>query len=261
MINEGFSQKNTAFEVVELGVKKGHTPFIKTFVLGSMGGMFISLGYLGAIVAVAGAEGMLPLGAIKMLAGLLFPVGIIFVVLVGGDIFTGNSLISLSTIVKKTSLKQLAFNWIAVLLGNIIGAVTTAFLMYYADLFNKDMISYVIHTAEYKSNLSNTQIIISGFFCNIVVALAVWASLSTKDVTGKILSLYIPIFLFVVSGYQHCIANMFIFTVADLLGAGIPLVTSINVVFMSVIGNAISGGIVIPFVYYYLFIKGTDIKN
>ena len=92
-----------------------------------MGGMFISLGYLGAIVAVAGAEGMLPLGAIKMLAGLLFPVGIIFVVLVGGDIFTGNSLISLSTIVKKTSLKQLAFNWIAVLLGNIIGSVTTAF--------------------------------------------------------------------------------------------------------------------------------------
>lgn len=260
MINQEFSHKNTTFEVVELGVKKGNTSFIKTFVLGNMGGMFVSLGYLGAIVAVAGAEGMLPPGAIKMLAGLLFPVGIIFVVLVGGDIFTGNSLVSLSTIVKKTSLKQLASNWLAVLLGNISGAVITAILMYHADLFNKDMISYVIHAAEYKASLSNIQVIISGFFCNIVVALAVWASFSTKDVTAKIFSLYIPIFLFVVSGYQHCVANMFIFAAADLMGSGIPISTSINVVLMSTIGNAISGGIVIPIVYYYLFIRGNEKK-
>ncbi|MDR2007755.1 MAG: formate/nitrite transporter family protein [Alphaproteobacteria bacterium] len=253
---EEFSHKKTALEVVELGIKKANTSFGNTIILGILGGSFISLGYMAALVVMAGADGMMfSAGMARFLGSLVFPVGIILTVLVGGDIFTGNALVSLSTLAKKTSLNQLLNNWLAVLIGNFIGGILTAFLMQYAGILDSATTKYIIKVAEHKAELSNMELIISAFFCNIFVALAVWMSYSTKDVIAKIFAMYFPILLFVTSGYQHSVANMFIFSLAGYLDGGIGLSHSLNAIVMSIIGNALSGGIILPVVYYHLLLK------
>ncbi|MCL2567591.1 MAG: formate/nitrite transporter family protein [Alphaproteobacteria bacterium] len=264
MAIEEFSHKKTALEVVELGIKKANTPFSNTVILGMLGGMFIAMGYMAALMVMAGADSMMfSAGMARFLGSLVFPVGIILTVLAGGDIFTGNALVSLSTLAKKTSLNQLSSNWLAVIIGNFIGCWLTAFLVHHAGALDSTTIQYTIVTARHKAELSNIELIISAFFCNIFVALAVWLSYSAKDVVSKIFALYFPILLFVTSGYQHSVANMFIFSLSGFLNGGIPLGESLNAIIMSIIGNALSGGILLPIVYYHLLLKDyyNDLKR
>ncbi|MDR0484465.1 MAG: formate/nitrite transporter family protein [Alphaproteobacteria bacterium] len=253
---EEFSHKKTALQVVELGIKKAHTPFSKTVILGMLGGMFIAMGYMAALMIMAGADGMMFHGGmVRFLGALVFPVGIILTVLAGGDIFTGNALVTLSTIAKKTTIDELLNNWLAVLIGNFIGCVLTAFLVSHSGALDSETIKYTIHTAAHKAELGSLELVVSAFFCNIFVALAVWLSYSTHDVVSKIFALYFPILLFVTSGYQHSVANMFIFALAGYLDGGISFGESAHAIIMSIIGNALSGGILIPIVYYHLLLK------
>jgi formate/nitrite transporter len=247
-----YNHIETTQEVINLGYKKCTTPWNKTFILGILGGMFVSLGYMGALMITSGNDGMLAPGVIKLLGALVFPVGLMLVLLIGGDLFTGNSLITLAYLNKKVSLKQISINWLAVWVGNLVGTIGTAYLLYLSGSVNEHIAKLVLSSTLYKTHLTDIQILTSAFFCNVVVALSVWATLSAKDIVGKIFAIYFPIVLFVVSGYQHCVANMFLFGLGYLLEVDVSLGVLSNAIIMATIGNALSGGIILPAVYYYL---------
>lgn len=134
------------------------------------------------------------------------------VLLAGSELFTGNCLLSIPLLEKEISVGGLLKNWIVVYFGNMVGGMLVAAGLAFSGQFNMfggAMAVSVFSTAAAKCSLSFMDAFIKGIFCNVLVCLAVWMSFSAKDSAGKVLSLFFPILIFVVCGFEHCVANMY----------------------------------------------------
>src|SRR5512134_782078 len=125
-----------------LGIRKAEMPFLKMFMLAVLAGAFISLGAIFATTVSAGSMAIttsngeaaystsLPYGVTRLLAGLVFSLGLILVVVGGAELFTGNNLIVMAWASGKVSGRALLRNWGIVYLGNFAGSVGTAVLVF-----------------------------------------------------------------------------------------------------------------------------------
>ena len=148
----------------------------------------------------------------KFVAGLIFPVGLILVLLAGAELFTGNNLIIAAALEKKVSLTAMFKNWLAVYIGNFIGSVFIAFLIVKSGQLSSGanlLGGITIKIAYGKVSLSFVQAVFLGIMCNWLVCLAVWLCYGAKDMTGKMLAAFFPIWLFITSGFEHSVANMY----------------------------------------------------
>ncbi|MCQ2550877.1 MAG: formate/nitrite transporter family protein [Clostridia bacterium] len=247
---------------IDVGVSKAGKEFGKLAVLGLLAGAFIALAAVGA--NVAGSNLLLnpdTFGLGKLVTGFVFTVGLMLVVLAGGELFTGNCLMITSLLKGKIKGKAMLRNWLIVYLFNFLGALIVAFLMSQSGMFNTDSVALVtVKIATTKANLSFIQAVILGMFCNFLVCLAVWIAFGADSTIGKIFGMFFPIMLFVVSGFEHSVANMYyipagIFAGADvtwgqyLLGNLLPVT----------IGNIIGGAILVGMAYWYCY--GKDSNN
>ncbi len=200
-------------EIIELNMNANETkttlPLGKMFLLGIMAGMFIAFG---AATSSTAAHSIENIGVSRALAGVIFPVGLMLIVFLGGELFTGNCLIILNVFSGRTSLFQMLRNLLVVYMSNFIGALLIDILIVFSGNFNYSdglLGAYTIKVAVGKISLTPIQGFTSGILCNILVCLAVLMSLSAKDIIGKIWAIFFPIFAFVVGGFEHCVANMF----------------------------------------------------
>ena len=187
---------------------------IKTLILGIAAGAFIAFGAQGSLTAMAGTDA-LAFGFAKLLGGMVFSTGLMLIVFTGSELFTGNVLIGISVLEKKASVMQLIRNWILVYVGNFIGAALVATLIYLANAYhgtNEVLGVLGLKVAYGKVNLTPVQAFASGILCNWLVCMAVWLAAAAKDVSGKILAILFPITTFAMSGYEHCVANMYMIT-------------------------------------------------
>lgn len=112
------------------GIKKATTPTKKVLVSAFLAGMYIALGALGSIAASYNLlANPATYGLGKMVAGLMFPAGLVLILIAGGDLFTSNILITLAALKKKVSWGQAGKNWALVWIGNLIGAAFAAALV------------------------------------------------------------------------------------------------------------------------------------
>lgn len=244
-------------QVIKMGIKKGNTSAKKIFILGVLAGMFIGLAYVGYIT-VTQTLGGFDKGFAKFMGACVFPVGIMLVLFIGGSLFTGNNLMGVAYFDKKVSLGQIAKNWSVVWIGNLVGCFLLAVIAYYGGIFDSlHMKEATIHLAEHKAHMDIVKALFSGFLCNLVVSTAVWMTLCGTDLSGKILASWFPIMLFALSGYQHCVANMFVLSIGKMLAPESFTLTQafINNLLPVTIGNALSGGVFIPAIYHYLYAK------
>lgn len=204
-------------ETIKVGENKAaKTHIFQTLIAGILAGTFIGLGAFAAAMASHAMENP---GLARFVAGAIFPVGIILIVICGGELFTGNTLLILAFIEKKITSGQMLKNWMIVYIGNFIGTFIIAFLVYNSGLLSTNaglLGGYAIKVASTKGGLTFIQAFSSGILCNLLVCLAVWGSYTASDVFGKILILWFPVMTFIVSGYEHSIANMYYFTIATL---------------------------------------------
>ncbi|TDT72416.1 formate/nitrite transporter [Hypnocyclicus thermotrophus] len=244
----------TYSKVVKMGEKKSKSTLMNTFLFGVLGGIFIALGYIGYMSVVKNII-KIDKGIAGLLGAAVFPVGIMLCVGIGGELFTSNNLITLSFLNKKTNIKKLIKNWIIVWIGNFIGAIFIAIIAKLAGIYkSSDMYNIAVNMAHHKLELTFIEAVASGFFCNILVSLAVWLSLSSKSLISKIFALWFPVMLFVLSGYQHVVANMYVLSIAKLLDNSIQIQSIfLNNLFPVTIGNALSGGVFIPYIYFQIF--------
>ncbi len=237
-------------KIVESSIKKTQISFIKTVLLGIMAGIFIAIGSVGAMT-IWGLEGDAILK--KYLGAAVFPVGIILVVAAGSELFTGNSVMTISLLKKKITFGGMMKNWVAAYIGNLIGSLFMVFLIYKAEMWvGTPTIDTAINIAIKKTSLSFSVLLYRAILCNIIVVLAVWISAASSTMMGKIASLWFPISVFVISGYEHSIANMFFIPVAMIHGANITVFDFLSNLIPVTIGNMIGGGIIIPFMYYII---------
>jgi formate transporter len=201
-------------QAIKVGEKKGAKSHVaQTFIAGILGGAFISLGAFAAMMASHSIENI---GVSKLVAGSIFPVGLILIIICGGELFTGNALLVVALIEKKISLKQMLRNWGIVYLGNFIGALTIAILVASSGIFDTNLGKfggYAVKVAANKGSLTFIKALSSGILCNLLVCLAVWGSYAAADVASKILIIWFPIMTFIVSGFEHSVANMYYFSI------------------------------------------------
>ena len=200
-------------ETIRVGIKKASTSVVNLLLLGFLAGAFIAFASEGSSM---GAYNLLSqsesYGLGKMLAGAIFGTGLMLVVLAGGELFTGNTLIILGVLDKKITWLQMFRNWFFVYLGNFIGSLFIALLIVESgQLASSENLlgAMTIKIAVGKVNLSFIQSIILGTMCNWLVCLAVWLSYGASDIVGKIFSIFFPIWLFITSGFEHSVANMY----------------------------------------------------
>ncbi len=207
-----------------LGVRKAEMPILKIFMLAVLAGAFIALGAIFATTVGAGgmvvttADGAvaystgLPYGVVRLLSGLVFCLGLILVVVGGAELFTGNNLIVMAWASHKITGAAVLRNWVIVYLGNFVGAVGTAGLMFFTKqyTFGASAIGIAaLRTAIGKCDLTFIQALALGTLCNALVCLAVWLTFSARSTLDKILAIIFPISAFVAAGFEHSVANMY----------------------------------------------------
>src|SRR5260370_42000638 len=194
----------------QAGIKKAAMDAGSLFVLGVLAGAFIALGAIFA-TAVSASAG-LPYGVTRLLAGAVFSLGLILVIVGGAELFTGNTLIVMAWASGKVRTGMLLRNWAIVYAGNFVGAIATAALVYLGGqyAFGAGAIGKAaLATAEAKAGLGFGQAVALGVLCNGLVCLAVWLSYSGRTTTDKVLVIVPPIAAFVAAGFEHSVANMY----------------------------------------------------
>lgn len=252
-----------------VGVKKTKNSWKQSLFLGILAGMFIALG---GFAAGASAHSIENYGLSKLVAGIVFPVGLMLVLICGAELFTGNCLLTIAFFEKKITLTKVLKNWVLVFVGNFIGAALIAWMLYMSGSLHGNhggIGVYFINVAAKKVHLSFSQALVSGILCNIVVCLAVWGSYAAKTVVGKVFIGFFPIMAFVIAGFEHCVANMFYLTAGVFSrmdsavmanhalniekANGITTGGIINNLIPVTIGNIIGGGILIAGLYIMVY--------
>lgn len=198
----------------------------------------------------------------KLLCGAMFPIGLILVVTLGAELFTGNNAMLIPAyMTRQCSLMDIVRNWVMVYLGNFVGAVAFTFiLVYYAGLTDAEIYrNAAIGIAQAKVSMSWGVVFVKGIGANWCVCMGVWMALTARSFTGKILGCWIPVMAFVVFGYEHCIANMFYFPLGMLHGADVSIMQAItrNMI-PSTLGNIVGGALMIGTLKTYIHFKKPD---
>lgn len=199
---------------VELAAaKKASNAIKKLFFLAILGGIYVSLGGVFATTVAAGATGILPYGIIKLFMGLVFSLGLILIVIGGAELFTSSTLVCMAYFNKEIRFLALLKSWSVVYLGNLVGSLLTAILIFLSRQYtfgNGSIGIAAFSIANSKMHSGFLEAIILGIFCNILVCLAIWLTFGAKSTTDKIMAIILPISAFVAMGFEHSIANMFL---------------------------------------------------
>ncbi len=204
---------NTPAEIVEAQLKGGETkvslPLYKMILLGIMAGAFIALG--GATSSTA-AHNISNIGLQRLVAGCIFPVGLMIIVFVGGELFTGNCMTVMGVLDGRYKVSKIVKCLITAWLSNLVGALIVDVLIFCSgnlDFSSGLLGAYTIKVAVGKTSISFLKGITSGILCNILVCIAILMATASRDIAGKVLAIFFPIMAFVVGGFEHCVANMF----------------------------------------------------
>jgi formate/nitrite transporter len=277
-----------AVKAEEIGVRKAHMGGVTMFALAVLAGAFVALGaifattvgagsFVTTVPDAAGATTAWPTGFTRLLMGLVFSLGLILVVVGGAELFTGNNLIVMAWANRKVGTGLLLKNWTIVYLGNFVGAVATALIMFLSQqyTFSSGAIGlFALTLANNKAGLQFVPALMLGVMCNGLVCLAVWLTYSARSTTDKIMAIIFPITAFVAAGFEHSVANMYYLPFAMLVQAGAPAsfweaihktpadfpnLTLYNFLVGNLlpvtIGNIIGGSIMVGVVYWFVYLR------
>lgn len=254
---------------VDIGTHKTKLPIIKMLVLAVFAGMFIALA--GAAATIASSTIADP-STSRLINSLVFPAGLAMVMLAGSELFTGNSLIIISVLEKKAKAAQMLKNWCVVYLGNLIGSLFTAVIFVFShvpDMYNGALAKSFINIASAKVSLSFSDAFLRGLLCNILVCIAVWIALGALSAPGKIIGLYLPIAVFVLCGFEHCVANMFYIPAAVFISGEYGIAAEglgwgsffLRNLLPVTLGNLVGGAVIVGCGYWFTYLRHTPLAR
>lgn len=262
---------------IEVGAKKAENSFLRLAVLGILAGAFIAFAAEGSTMAAFNLlSNPETFGLGRAVAGAVFPTGLMLVVLTGCELFTGNNLMITTLLEKRTTVGKMLRNWVLVYIFNLIGSLFVVILMAQSGLLHSgaDMLGAVtVKIAAGKTSLDFLPAFVLGILCNWLVCLAVWISYGADTLLGKMMGIFFPISLFITSGFEHSIANMYYIpagiiaksneTFVKLSGATPEALESltwsgffVNNLIPVTLGNIVGGAILVGMAYWYADRKG-----
>lgn len=264
---DSYSPQEIAERVQKIGVAKARLPFLKTVMLGVLAGAFIGLGALYYTLVLSDAS--LGFAASRLVGGVCFSLGLLFVVVAGAELFTGNNLLAMAWAEGAITSRELLRNWVLVCAANLAGAIGLALLVFLSGHWqlNDGAIGQTyLKIAAAKAALPTWAAFFRGVLCNVLVCMAVWMAMSGRSVVDRFVAILLPISGFVAAGFEHSVANMYYFPMALLLkGSGIPLppdaeLITIGAMFENltvvIAGNLIGGSVLVALVYWVIYLRG-----
>ncbi|HFC8542241.1 formate/nitrite transporter family protein [Neisseria weaveri] len=213
-------------EILEDAIKrscaKSESSTKMLLILSFLGGSYVGFGYLAFLKVVSGIPAEWS-GLATLLGAAVFPICLICILIGGGELATGNMMImGVGRLTNRVSSAKLVRNWILVSLGNLAGALAMAyFLGHYVGLSEGAAAVKTMAIAEAKVNMDFGRAFISAIACNWMVCMGIWFYFGAKHTSGRILAMWFPVMIFVLIGFQHFVANMFIIPAGILAGADI----------------------------------------
>lgn len=206
-----FSPYEMMAEAEKFALSKAKKTSGMTLSLAVMAGAFIGLAFLFYITVTTGSADA-GWGLSRFAGGLAFSMGLILIVICGGELFTSSVLSSISWANKQISFGKMLSIWGKVYVGNFIGAMFLLLLVTAAGLYQMDHGQWglnALNIAQHKLHHSVVQAFALGILCNLLVCLAIWLTFSSANAMTKAAMTILPVAMFVSSGFEHCVANMF----------------------------------------------------
>ncbi len=184
----------------------------------------------------------------KLIMGATFGIALTLVVFAGSELFTGHNMyMPLGWMKKRIKGRDLAAVWATVWVGNMAGSAFLAglFVLGGAAGIVSDNGSFLNQVASAKMNAPAVELLARAMLCNWLVCLALWMSGRTSNDAAKCIVIFWCLFAFIVSGFEHSVANMTLFSVA-LMGEHPEAVSFSGMgynLFWVTIGNLLSGSL------------------
>jgi nitrite transporter NirC len=214
--------------------------------LSILAGIYIGFGIL-LVFSISGQLEGSPFT--KLLMGSAFACALSLVIIAGAELFTGNNLVmTVSTLKKETTAKDMLRLWGICYIGNLIGSITLAGIFTLTGLCSGNTLTAVMNGVNAKISATPVELLFRGFLCNVLVCLAVWCSFRCKSEAGKLIMVFWCILAFFTSGFEHSIANMTLFSLAVISDSSVLSGCLMNLLFVT-IGN-ILGGSCLALCYY-----------
>lgn len=255
-------------ELIHSGCHKAELPVRDILLRGFLSGAY--LGFATVLAYVAALQTRL-----GVVGALVFPVGFVMIILLKLELVTGNfATIPMAGMNGSVRTDQLLRNWSCAFLGNLAGSVVFAVLYavvatkgwhaYHTDIIDKIATVATEKTLAYK-DLGATGlllVLVKAILCNWMVTMGVVMGATSSSTSGKILAMWLPIFLFFALGLEHCVVNMFVISAAILMGAPIGvgdwwLWNQIP----ATVGNAIGGAVFTGWILYATYGRHQDRKK
>jgi formate transporter len=275
MIDELLPHQITA-KADDVAYSKATKAFLSAFYLAITAGMFISLAFVFYITVTTGTQDM-PWGISKLIGGLAFSMGLLLVVVVGGELFTSSTLTLIAKASNRITTARMLKNWTVVYFGNFIGATFLVILIFLAGLYSADNGQWglnALQVAQHKLHHSFIEAVALGTLCNIMVCLAIWMAFGARTITDKMFAVLLPVAMFVASGFEHSIANMFMVPTGIIIHHFAPAafwttighsssefadITTMNFIVHNLIpvtiGNIIGGGVVVGLMHWMIYLR------
>lgn len=267
-----FTAAETTANYASAGAAKAKLPVSKMLLLGILAGFLIGFPSCVTNMATYALDNN---STIRMVSGLLFAFGLGMVVVTGAELFTGNTLITISVLDKKATLAGMLRNWVFVYIGNFVGSLVLSFICAqfgWLSAGSNALAAFSMKLAVGKMTMPFQNAFFMGVLCNILVTIGVLLSLSGKDGVSRFIGAWAPVMFFVTCGFNHSIADM-TYCMLGLFAKNIPAYVeaaeSAGVALESLtwgnyfVGNLIPvtlgnlvGGVCVGALFWFAYLKG-----
>ena len=267
-----FTAAEATANYASAGAAKAKLPIAKMLLLGILAGFLIGFPSCVTNMATYALDNN---STVRMVSGLLFAFGLGMVVVTGAELFTGNTLITISVLDKKATLAGMLRNWVFVYIGNFIGSLVLSFICAqfgWLSAGSNALAAYSMKVAAGKMTMPFENAFFMGVLCNILVTIGVLLSLSGKDGISRFIGAWAPVMFFVTCGFNHSIADM-TYCMLGLFAKNIPAYVeaaeSAGVALESLtwgnyfVGNLIPvtlgnlvGGVCVGALFWFAYLKG-----
>jgi formate/nitrite transporter len=234
---------------------KANKTFPILLVQGILAGMYISIGAIGYLKLAAGLSDP---GLGNFLGALVFPVGIIAILLMQAELYTSDSMVMLAVYTGHTKIIKIIKILILILIANLIGAIIIAWMAGNAGVLDDKTLALVMNKAVHKVHLPLGRLFVSSILCNIIVSTGVCLAYSCREEISKVVVVWLAITVFVLTGTEHVVANMYYLFAAYFGGAEISLSQIFYNLCVAALGNFIGGGIIVSGANYLLAFRDIE---
>ena len=229
-------------------------------VLSALAGIYVGFGII-LIFAIGG-----PIHAdggpfLKLVMGASFGIALSLVIFAGSELFTGsNMILVVGRVQNKTSMGPVLKSWLLCYLGNLIGSVFLAWLVFHGDSLAESSKNLVLQVSSMKMNTGAKELFVRGILCNWLVCLAVWLAVKAKSETAKLIMIFWCLFAFISSGFEHCVANMTLLSLGLLIphGAEISFAGGLHNLVWVTLGNIVGGALFVGMAYGFASAKNVE---